>query len=159
MRFSSWRETAELLTLLAVVGGLIAVVVELRQTQAALTAQAYQARAFDVIETQRLLLGDEELRALLSQINTQVQTGELDLQSMDASGRSAIFEWFYIIRTDLDNEHYLYEQGYLDTDFYQTTTEPEIKAHAPYWRQLGIPEPRQSFTAEVDRILSDPAIP
>jgi hypothetical protein len=61
-------------------------------------------------------------------------------------------------RTDLDNEHYQYQNGFLDPDFYHTTTEPEIKAFAPHWRVFGILEPRQQFTEEVDRILSDPAI-
>jgi len=155
MRLSSWRETAELLTLLAVVGSLIAIVMELRQTQAALSAQAYQARAFDAIETNRMMLGDRdrELQALLSQIEATA------LQSINPSDRDVLFTWFFIRRTDLDNEHYQFEHGYLDADFYQTTTEPEIKAAAPYWRQLGIAEPRQSFTAEVDRILTDPTIP
>ena len=155
MRLSSWRETAELLTLLAVVGSLIAIVMELRQTQAALSAQAYQARAFDAIETNRMMLGDRdrELQALLSQIEATA------LQSINPSDRDVLFTWFFIRRTDLDNEHYQFEHGYLDADFYQTTTEPETKAAAPYWRQLGIAEPRQSFTAEVDRILTDPTIP
>ena len=155
MKLSSWRETAELLTLLAVVGSLIAIVIELRQTQTALSAQAYQARAFDAIETNRMTLGDHELQALID----QVQAGVIDMTSIDPSDRNALFSWFFIRRTDLDNEHYQYEHGYLDADFYQTTTEPEIKASAPYWRQLGIAEPRQSFTAEVDRILADPSIP
>ena len=155
MKLSSWREAAELLTLLAVVGSLIAIVMELRQTQAALSAQAYQARAFDAIELNRGILGNRELQGLLSQL----QSGAIDLKSIDPSDRDTLFTWFFMRRTDLDNEHYQYEQGYLDTDFYQTTTEPEIKAAAPYWRQLSVPEPRQSFTAEVDRILADPNIP
>jgi hypothetical protein len=51
MKISGWKDFAELAALVAVVGGLVAVVIELRQTQSALSAQAYQARALDVINT------------------------------------------------------------------------------------------------------------
>jgi len=53
MKISPWKDLAELLALMAVVGGLVAVVFELRQTQSALSAQAYQTRALDVIDTMR----------------------------------------------------------------------------------------------------------
>ena len=45
-----------------------------------------------------------------------------------------------------------------EPDLYRTTTEPEIKAFAPHWREIEIAEPRQQFTDEVDRILADPTI-
>jgi hypothetical protein len=61
-------------------------------------------------------------------------------------------------RTDLDNEHYQYQNGFLDLDFYETTTKREIKAYAPHWRAFGVPEPRQQFSEEVERILADPAV-
>ena len=44
-----WKETAELIGILAIVASLIALVMELRQTQSALSAQTYQARAIDAI--------------------------------------------------------------------------------------------------------------
>jgi hypothetical protein len=53
MKLSGWKDIAEIVALTAVVGGLAAVVIELRQTQAALMAQTYQARALDVINTLR----------------------------------------------------------------------------------------------------------
>ena len=87
MKFSNWKEIAELLTLMAVVGGLIAVVAELRQTQAALSAQAYQARAFNAMESNWTILGDRELQALVMQF----QTGATDLDSLDPADRSTLF--------------------------------------------------------------------
>ena len=50
MSVEKWREWIELVALITVVGSLVALIVELRQTQVALRAQAYQARAFDGIQ-------------------------------------------------------------------------------------------------------------
>ena len=154
MKISNWKETAELLALVAVIGGLIAVVMELRQTQSALRAQAYQTRALDVIDTMRFSLANPEPSLLIR----KVYSNELDIESATPEEMSQIMSHFYIRRTDLDNEHYQFQNGFLDPDFYRTTTEREIKAYAPFWRALGVIEPRQQFTEEVDRILADPSI-
>ncbi len=154
MKISRWKDTAELIALVAVIGGLIAVVMELRQTQTALRAQAYQSRALDVIAAMRVRYANPELDLLIR----KVYSSELDIESATPEERSQISSHFYIRRTDLDNEHYQFQNGFLDPDFYRTTTEREIKAFAPFWRALGISEPRQQFTEEVDRILVDPSI-
>jgi hypothetical protein len=154
MKISNWKESAELLALVAVIGGLIAVVMELRQTQSALRAQAYQTRALDVISHMRFRSANPELSLLIQ----KVYSNELDIESATPEEMSQIISHFYIRRTDLDNEHYQFQNGFLDPDFYRTTTEREIKAFAPFWRALGVFEPRQQFTEEVDRILADPSI-
>ena len=154
MKTSSWKDTAELLALVAVIGGLIAVVMELRQTQSALRAQAYRTRALDVIGAMQFNSANPELALLIS----KVYSTELDIESAAPEERSRIRSHFYIKRTDLDNEHYQFQNGFLDPDFYRTTTEREIKAFAPFWRALAISEPRQQFIEEVDRILADPSI-
>lgn len=154
MKTSSWKETVELLALVAVIGGLIAVVMELRQTQSALRAQAYQTRALDVIGAMQVRSANPELDLLIK----KVYSNELDFEAAVPEERSQISSHFYIKRTDLDNEHYQFQNGFLDPDFYRTTTEREIKAFAPFWRALEINEPRQQFTEEVDRILADPSI-
>ena len=154
MKTSSWKETAELLVLVAVIGGLIAVVMELRQTQSALRAQAYQTRALDVIGAMQINSANPELDLLIKNVYSK----ELDIESAAPEERSQISSHFYVKRTDLDNEHYQFQNGFLDPDFYRTTTEREIKAFAPFLRALGINEPRQQFTEEVDRILADPSI-
>jgi hypothetical protein len=154
LKLSSWKDLAELIALLAVIGGLIAVVIELRQTQSALRAQAYQARALDVISTMRQYSDNPELAILL----TDFFQGDLTIETASSEELSLLRSHFYMRRTDLDNEHYQYQNGFLDSDFYETTTKREIKAFAPHWRAFRIPEPRKQFAEEVDRILADPAV-
>jgi len=154
MKISRWKDTAELIALVAVIGGLIAVVIELRQTQSALSAQAYQSRALDVIAQMRFSSVNPEQGLLIRKF----YSNELDIESATPIERSQIVSHLYRRRTDLDNEHYHFQNGFLDPDFYRTTTEREIKAFAPLWRALEIAEPRQKFSEEVDRILADPSI-
>jgi hypothetical protein len=154
MKISRWKDTAELIALVAVIGGLIAVVMELRQTQSALRAQAYQSRALDVIAAKQVSSANPELDLLIRKFHSN----GLDIESATPEEWSRIRSHFYMRRTDLDNEHYQFQNGFLDPDFYRTTTEPEIKAIAPFWRALEIAEPRQKFAEEVDRILADPLI-
>jgi hypothetical protein len=154
MKISRWKDFAELVALIAVVGGLAAVVVELRQTQSALSAQAYQTRALDVINAMLELSANPERAILVS----DYLDGRLTIDAASQEEVSQLRSHFYMRRTDLDNEHYQYQHGFLDPDFYETTTKREIKAHAPHWRAFGIPEPRQQFSEEVDRILADPDV-
>ncbi len=154
MQISRWKELAELIALLAVVGGLVGIVIELRQTQSALSAQAYQTRALDVISTLHELSAYPERAVLVS----EYLNGDLAIESISAEEQVQLRNYFYVRRTDLDNEHYQYQNGFLDPDFYETTTMREIKAYAPHWRAIGILEPRKQFSDEVDRILANPAI-
>jgi hypothetical protein len=96
---------------------------------------------------------NRELQALVADF----ESGILALDALEEEQRRILSRWYFIIRTDLDNEHYQYENGFLDPDFYRTTTVPGIKSDAPRWRALGIREPRASFSSEVDRILADPS--
>jgi hypothetical protein len=151
---SSWKDYAELIALMAVVGGLIAVVIELRQTQSALRAQAYQTRALDAISATREWGANPEPSMLFG----EYLDGSLTIDTASPEELNQLRSLFFARRTDLDNEHYQYQNGFLDPDFYETTTKREIKAYAPHWRAFGVLEPRQQFTEEVDKILADPAV-
>jgi len=145
MTTGRWRDIAEIVALLAVVGSLLAVVAELRQTQAALTAQTYQARAFDAIALNLEMATNPELMML---------SADFDPGSMtDVELRTAT-RLYTAFRIDLDNDHFQYQSGFLDEGFYSGSTVNEIKTFAPIWRKLGVREARAEFRAEVDRILS-----
>jgi hypothetical protein len=69
MTIEKWRDWFELIALVAVVGSLVAVVVELRQTQTAMRAQAYQARAFNGIEWNFEFAKDEALNSMQEKLD------------------------------------------------------------------------------------------
>jgi len=152
MSLDKWRDWFELIALVAVVGSLLALVVELRQTQKAMQAQAYQARAFDGIAWNLELAKD----TLIRDVQDRLDGPDFDPTTLDQSQLSIAYYLITIVRIDLDNEHYQYQSGFLDSDFYQGETVERIRASAPIWRAMGIVSPRVEFKAEVDRILAEP---
>lgn len=154
MSIEKFRDWFELIALVAVIGSLIAVVVELRQTQTAMQAQAYQARAFNGIEYNWEFAKDEALRNMQEYLYSE----EFDPSTLSDSELSLAKNLMTIIRIDLDNEHFQYQSGLLDPGFYHGETVYWIKFAAPIWRSLGDVSPRPDFKAEVDRILADDSI-
>ena len=154
MSIDKFRDWFELIALVAVVGSLIAVVVELRQTQTAMQAQVYQARAFNGIEYNWELAKDDRLRDMQEFLYSE----EFDPSTLSESELSLARNLMTIIRIDLDNEHFQFQSGLLDPGFYHGETVYWIKYAAPIWRSLGDRSPRPAFRAEVDRILADESI-
>lgn len=151
MDFAKWKDAAELVALVAVVLSLVAVVIELRQTQAALQAEAYQSRALDGISTNLALAEDDDL----GRLEELVYSPDLDSAELSAEERRKLSRILNIIRIDLDNEHYQYQKGLLDPGFYHGETVEWIRVAAPVWRAFGQIEPRPEFAEEVDRILTE----
>jgi len=154
LKLSNWKDLVELVALLTVIGGLAAVVIELRQTQSALSAQAYQSRALDAISGLRQSFENPERSKLFK----NYFQGNLTIETASPEELGHLRRTLYIRRTDLDNEHYQYQNGFLDRDFYETSTKRQIKTYAPHWRAFEIPGTRKQFAEEVDRILADPAV-
>jgi len=155
-----WKDIAEIIALFALfalfalVASLIAVAMELRQTQVALQSQAYQARAFQAYDNHMEMANNPELENLF------MKSWEDDFEpaSLNAVDRNALIRVYAALLIDVDNEHYQYQNGILDAAFYENGTVRDIKQFAPVWRSLGIEASRPVFKAEVDRILADPAI-
>ena len=87
----------------------------------------YQTRALDVISAMREYSANAELEILLHDFFGN----ELTVETASPQELSRLRSHLYLRRRDLDNEHYQYQNGFLDPDFYHTTTDPEIKAFAP----------------------------
>ncbi len=152
---TKWKDIAEIVALFAVVASLIAVVVELRQTQAALQAQAYQTRASEAFMTHLEFAQHPELDILFKRSLAE----DFDIASVTESELAQLERMYFAIRTDVDNEFYQYQQGYLDAEFYERATVSDIQEFAPMWRRLGIGELREDFRIEVDRVLAGPTVP
>ena len=148
---ATWREIAELIGIAAIVASLIAVLVELRQTQAAITAATYQARAFDGMTSAREQYNGEYIAPLLAQINSE-NPRPLDDLSDEEQFRLRRFYLSQMI--DIDNKYYQYQMGFLDEEYFEHVTKPQVPGLARTWRSLGLTEPRPSFRSFVDEQLA-----
>jgi hypothetical protein len=144
-------QTITILANIGVIAGIVFLGVELRQTQDAMQAQAYQARAFDAIAWDFEVAKDENLRS----VDWQLTFGGVPPESLSDSDKQIALYLMDTVRIDVDNEHYQYVNGFLDPEHYQNSTVSMIRLYAPIWRSLGFGEARSEFKAEVDRVLSE----
>ena len=135
----------------AVIGSLIAVAAELRQTQTSLQSQAYQARAFDGIAGNFEIVVSEQLRTVMKKI----EADDFDPSTLSETEYDIAKYILTTVRIDIDNEYYQFQNGFLDPGFYYGETAERIKEEAPKWRSMGLGEPRPDFHAEVERLLAE----
>lgn len=138
---------------MAIVASLIALTMELRQTQSALLAETYQTRAFDAIAEQVLIADSELLMPIL--VETNFGANYEAVAELNAVDRARLVSYLRARMIDWDNEHYQYQNGFLDADFFEVTTTESIKEWAPRWRAVGLDEGRNKFRKYVDQILDD----
>lgn len=153
MTKSSWKETAEVIGILAIVVSLIALVMELRQTQSALLAETYQTRAIDAIGELVDVADSEFIAPLLAATN--YGDDQDAVANLDSVSRLRLLHYLHARMIDWDNEHYQYQSGFLNEDFFEATTTDSVRTWAPRWRSIGLVEGRKGFREYVDRVLSE----
>ncbi len=134
----------------AVVASLIAVVIELRQTQSAIVASTYQARAYDAIEKNWLLAESQVIGPIVAKVFADPST----IDALTDDERRRIRAVVRSMRIDADNEYYQYQLGFLDEEYFEHALKPRIARQARMWRSLGIEERRPSFKQFVDEQLA-----
>ena len=134
----------------AVVASLVAVVIELRQTQSAIIANTYQSRAVDQISFNTVVMESQVVTPIL-----QLVTADLsNIDTLTDEERFRIRAFYTSVRIDADNEYYQYQQGFLDEEYFEYALKPRIARHARIWRALGVEERRPSFRKFVDEQLA-----
>ncbi len=147
------RAYIEIVAIAAVVASLIAVVIELRQTQSALIASTYQARAIDAIAQGINLAESDYMLPLL--IKTNIVENVDAISDLTATERARLEIYLRNRIIDLDNEFYQFQNGLLDREYFEGGTTNVIIYWAPRWRAMGMTERRQSFKDFVDSLLEE----
>jgi hypothetical protein len=148
-----WRETVELIGILAIVASLIALVMELRQTQSAMLSETYQARAIDAIGELLDVADSEYLAPILTKTNLGADFEAV--ANLSAVDHLRLYQYLRARMIDWDNEHYQYQNGFMDADFFAATTTKSVKEWAPRWRAVGLTEGREEFRMYVDHVLAE----
>jgi hypothetical protein len=149
----SVKEIVELIGVLAIVISLGSLVYELRQTQSALLAETYQARAIDAIGELLYIADGDHLIPILTATNEGADFEAV--ANLSANDRLRLVKYLQARMIDWDNEHYQYQNGFLNADFFEATTTRSVRKWAPRWRAVGLTEGRDGFRQYVDQILSE----
>lgn len=147
------RNYVEIIGITVVVASLIAVVFELRQTQSALIASTFQARAFDAIAEEHYVSESELLLPIL--VNTNYGENNTAVTNLNEFDRARLIHFLRARMIDFDNEFYQYQNGFLRRDFFEGTTSRLVKEWAPRWRAIGLKEGRRDFEELVNRLLEE----
>ena len=113
MNSSNWKDIAELIGIAAIVASLIAVVIELRQTQASMVAATYQARAFDAIRHLEESAEGEFVLPITSRID---MSNPYAMHTLTELERQRVYNVMVARMIDNDNEYYQYQNGFLDEE-------------------------------------------
>lgn len=152
MNTSSWKDIVELVGIAAIVGSLIFVGLQMKQSQQIALSAIYQARADS---SMAIRFAPLESEALLSATAKRLH-GEADpLSPRELAAEAALISGNTIY---LENVHYQYLNGFITEEHWETNRE-EMKSlmrRAPDFRQYVISScsfHRESFCAELRRAI------
>ncbi len=122
----------QLLGMLSVLGGLVALVIELNQSQRLSQASAYQTRISEIQEAPRELAWSERLAELLQKFDSQ------GIASLSVSERSRVVAWSSAVQWRMQGQFYQYPQGCLEEAALQRTLDDLANGIYQRWEELDL---------------------
>ncbi len=122
----------QLLGMLSVLGGLVALVIELNQSQRLSQASAYQTRISEIQEAQRELALSEDLAEILQKFDSQ------GIDSLSVSERSRVVAWNSAVQWRMQGQFYQYQQGFLEEAALQRTLDDLANGIYQRWEELDL---------------------
>lgn len=151
----------EFLGAIGVIASLVYLSIQIRQNtrsmndgRRAALAQTYQMRA-DALQEMLVRAADSEhvgpIIVKLTELGYPEDVTALERLTPLERGRFRM--WQIAQQTHWDNMFYQYQQGFLDPEYYEDAFRERVQRLAPTWQALGIGGGRESFRAELDRLL------
>ena len=122
----------QLLGLIGVLGGLLALIIELNQSQKLSRAAAYQTRISEIQESQRELALSGDFAAILQKFNSE------GIGSLSPGERARVQAWHSAIQWRIQGQFYQYEQGFLEEAALQRTLDDLANGIYQKWEVLGL---------------------
>lgn len=160
MTLQDWGAIGELVGAAAVVVTLIYLAKEIRLNTRAMAegrrlalAQTYQMRS-DALQAMLVQAADSaHIGPIIIKLTELGYPADVTaLEALNEIERGRFRMWQIAQQTHWDNMHYQYQQGYLDTEYYEDAFKDRVVRLAPTWRALGLHSGRRSFFAEIDRL-------
>ena len=129
----------QLIGMLGVLGGLMALVIELNQSQRLSQASAYQARNSEIQEAQRELALSEDFAEILQKFDSQ------GVDSLTLGERSRVVAWHSAMQWRMQGQFYQYQQGVLEEAALEQTLNDLASGIYQKWEELDLTERIQPF--------------
>tara|TARA_Y100000814_G_C12298874_1_gene391054 strand:+ start:186 stop:653 length:468 start_codon:yes stop_codon:yes gene_type:complete len=129
----------QLIGMLGVLGGLVALVIELNQSQRLSQASAYQARNSEIQEAQRELALSKDFSEILQKFDSQ------GVDSLTLGERSRVVAWHSAMQWRMQGQFYQYQQGFLEEAALEQTLNDLANGIYQSWEELELSERIQPF--------------
>ena len=129
----------QLIGMLGVLGGLVALVFDLNQSQRLSQASAYQARNSEIQEAQRELALSEDFAEILQKFDSQ------GVDSLTLGERSRVVAWHSAMQWRMQGQFYQYQQGFLEEAALEQTLNDLASGIYQKWEELDLTERIQPF--------------
>jgi len=129
----------QLIGMLGVLGGLVALVIELNQSQRLSQASAYQARNSEIQEAQRELALSEDFAEILQKFDSQ------GVNSLTLGERSRVVAWHSAMQWRMQGQFYQYQQGFLEEAALEQALNDLASGIYQKWEELDLTEKIQPF--------------
>lgn len=133
---------------IAVVGSLIYLAIQVKHAKSAternseiILAQNYQSRSEAAQKAFISAADSDHLAPLMAKIGSYDPRGfdfGVRLSELTSEERHRIIDYQHYLLLAVDNQHYQYQHGFSDEDYYQSVVIPAIKILAPVWDELGL---------------------
>ena len=160
MTLQDWGAIGELLGAIAVVATLIYLAKQIglhtramEENRKLALAQAYQVRS-DALQDMLVRAADSEhvgpVIIKLTRNGYPEDLSALDVLTDEERGRFRL--WQIAQLTHWDNMYFQYQQGFLDTEYYEDAFVERVRRLAPVWRALNVTSARRSLMQEIERL-------
>ena len=118
-------------------------------------AATYQARVQNMSENARLMSSSADLSEIAFKASEAGWPSLRALDQLDGVEKHRFRHWIQLQFLNIENLHYQYEVGLLDTRFYESVVSERIKNMGPAWKEFGFIGTlgRPSFHEEIERVL------
>ena len=117
----------------------------------------YQSRAESVQEFSMMVMESEYIAPLFAKtsISGNIAPVAVSIEDLTPDEFVRLSRYYQWARHTLDNQHYQYENGFFDQEFYDDVTKPMIESMVPVWEQFGLLNSmRPAFAREIEPYLS-----
>lgn len=152
MGFAKWKDIAEFIAILAIVGSLIFVGLELRQARQIAVADIYQQRTAMLIDVHSIRLTSELLYRVVEKDMAQEELSTLERRFLNGSHIPLFSYW--------ENNHFQYQMGLMPEEQWNASRNAirNYLQRSPgrlEWWATERPNVRKSFADAVDEILAE----
>ena len=164
MTLQDWGSLGEVVGAIAVVVTLIYLAKQIKQNTHAMEesrrlalAQTYQMRS-DALQAMLVHAADSEhIGPIIIKLTAKGYPEDVAaLGELSEAELRRFRMWQIAQQTHWDNMHYQYQQGYLDSEYYEDAFKERVVRLAPTWQALGLTGGRRSFFAEIERLMKSP---